>query len=54
MRKGFVDDTFESHGALVEVVARDRLLIALAEEFIRDVERDEDGQTEHVAGGSGV
>ena len=52
-RERFVDDALETYGALVEVSAglalRLLLLIALTEELVGDIERNEHGEPEHVA-----
>ena len=54
LRERFVNNALEANGTLVQIVARERLRIALAKIFIGDVEGDEDGETEHVTGRSCV
>ena len=51
LRECFVDEAFEPHRPFVQVAARHRLLIALAEVFVGDVQCHQHGQAEHVAGG---
>jgi hypothetical protein len=43
LREYFVDDALEPYGAFVEIARRRRLLSALAEELVGDVQRNEYG-----------
>jgi hypothetical protein len=47
--EGFVNDAFEADCTFVQIVTRDRLLIALAKEFVSNVQGYEDGEPKHVA-----
>ena len=54
LREDLIDDPFESNGPLVDLAVGVGLVGPGAEALVSDVERDEHGQSEHVARRCGI
>ena len=50
--QSLVDEALDPQRAVVQLAARHRLLVALTEQFVGDVERDDDGEPHDVGSGS--